>query len=149
MKLCLVCSSGGHLFELYALKPFWSKFERFWVTFDKEDARHLLRDERVYQAYHPTNRNINNLLRNCYLAFRIITKEKPDIVISTGAGVAVPFLYVGRLVGAKVVFIESMTRVGNLSLSGRLVCPIVHHLFVQWPELAKKIKKAEFHGQVV
>lgn len=41
MKVCLVGSSGGHLTHLYMLKPFWKDKERFWVTFDKEDARSL------------------------------------------------------------------------------------------------------------
>ena len=48
MKICLVGSSGGHLTHLYMLKPFWEKHERFWVTFDKEDARSILKDEKVY-----------------------------------------------------------------------------------------------------
>lgn len=46
MKVCLVGSSGGHLTHLYMLKPFWKDKERFWVTFDKEDARSLLEGEK-------------------------------------------------------------------------------------------------------
>ena len=45
MKVCLVGSSGGHLTHLYMLKPFWENKERFWVTFDKEDARSVLSEE--------------------------------------------------------------------------------------------------------
>ena len=48
MKVCLVGSSGGHLTHLYMLKPFWKDKNRFWVTFDKEDARSLLEGEKVY-----------------------------------------------------------------------------------------------------
>lgn len=50
MKICLVGSSGGHLTHLYMLKPFWSEQERFWVTFDKEDARSLLMGENNYRC---------------------------------------------------------------------------------------------------
>ena len=50
IKVCLVGSSGGHLTHLYMLKPFWSTRERFWVTFDKEDARSLLKDEKCIHA---------------------------------------------------------------------------------------------------
>ena len=57
MKVCLVGSSGGHLTHLYMLKPFWKEKERFWVTFDKEDARSILEGEKVYPCYYPTNRN--------------------------------------------------------------------------------------------
>lgn len=48
IKVCLVGSSGGHLTQLYMLKPFWKDKNRFWVTFDKEDARSLLEGEKVY-----------------------------------------------------------------------------------------------------
>ena len=47
MKICLVGSSGGHLAHLNMLKPFWKDQERFWVTFDKEDARSILKDEKM------------------------------------------------------------------------------------------------------
>ncbi|HGY9678460.1 TPA: UDP-N-acetylglucosamine--LPS N-acetylglucosamine transferase, partial [Streptococcus pneumoniae] len=55
MKICLVGSSGGHLTHLYLLKPFWKDKERFWVTFDKADARSVLSEEVVYPCYYPTN----------------------------------------------------------------------------------------------
>ena len=74
MKVCLVGSSGGHLTHLYLLKPLWEDKERFWVTFDKEDARSILSDEVVYPCYYPTNRNIKNLIRNTFLAYKILKK---------------------------------------------------------------------------
>ena len=97
MKVCLVGSSGGHLTHLYMLKPFWEKHERFWVTFDKQDAKSLLKDEKMYGCYYPTNRNLKNLLRNTVLAFKVLFKERPDILISSGAAVAVPFFYIAKL----------------------------------------------------
>ena len=78
MKVCLVGSSGGHLTHLYMLKPFWENKKRFWVTFDKEDARSLLNGEKVYPCYYPTNRNIKNLIRNTVVAWKVLHKEKPD-----------------------------------------------------------------------
>ena len=103
LKICLVGSSGGHLTHLYMLKPFWKDKNRFWVTFDKEDARSLLKDEKVYPCYFPTNRNIKNLIRNTFLAIRVLKKEKPDLIISSGAAVAVPFFYLGKLFGTKTI----------------------------------------------
>lgn len=55
LKICLVCSSGGHLTHLYMLKPFWAKHERTWVTFDKEDSRSLLAGEKVEHCYEIVN----------------------------------------------------------------------------------------------
>lgn len=149
MKICLVCSSGGHFFQLYCLKAFWQKYQHVWITFPGEDTRHLLDGEKVYWAYSPTNRSIKNFLLNLNLALRLLRRETPDVVISTGAGVGVPFLLMGRLLGIKTIYIESVTRVHKLSLSARLVYPFVHEMLVQWPELTRKYRKARFEGQVL
>lgn len=94
MKVCLVGSSGGHLTHLYMLKPFWKDKERFWVTFDKEDARSMLKGEKVYPCYFPTNRNLKNLIKNTFVAWKVLRKEKPDLVISSGAAIGCSiFLY--------------------------------------------------------
>ena len=104
MKVCLVGSSGGHLAHLYMLKKFWHDKERFWVTFDKEDARSLLKDEKMYSCYYPTNRNIKNLIRNTILAVKVLRKERPELIISSGAAVSVPFFYLGKLFGAILIY---------------------------------------------
>lgn len=142
MKICLVGSSGGHLTHLYMLKPFWKNKERFWVTFDKEDARSLLKDEKVYGCYFPTNRNIKNLIRNMGMAWKVLRREKPDLLISSGAAVAVPFFYLGKLMGKKLIYIEVYDRIDKPTLTGRLVYPIVDCFIVQWEEQKKVYKKA-------
>lgn len=149
MKLCLVVSSGGHLLQLVSLKAAWEAHERFWVTFRKDDAQALLEGERIIWAYHPTNRNLKNFLRNLWLAWRILRRERPDAIISTGAGVAVPFLWIGRLLGMRTIYVESLSRIERLSLSGKLVYPVVDRFFVQWPELLARYPKATYAGQVV
>jgi len=149
VKLCLVCSSGGHFQQLYSLKKFWSKYDRFWITFNSEDTRYLLNNEEKFFAYSPTNRNIKNLIRNSFLALKIIIREKPNFVISTGAGVCIPFFYVGKLLGAKVIYIESLTRVKELSLTGKVVYPVSDFFLVQHPELLKKYRKAIFKGRLI
>lgn len=106
MKVCLVGSSGGHLTHLYMLKPFWKDKDHFWVTFDKEDARSLLEGEKMYPCYYPTNRSLKALIKNTKIAWNVLHKEKPDLIISCGAAVAVPFFYIGKMMGAKLVYIE-------------------------------------------
>ena len=76
--LLLVCSSGGHLLQLVALRESWGRFTRAWVTFDKSDARSLLADERVFFAHGPTNRSIRNLLRNLLVAWRVVRETRPE-----------------------------------------------------------------------
>ena len=67
MKVCLVGSSGGHLTHLYMLKPFWKDKNRFWVTFDKEDARSLLEGEKVYTTITAVTSTVCSSRRQCRL----------------------------------------------------------------------------------
>ena len=143
MKVLLISSTGGHFQALQRLHPFWKKHDCCWVTFKTASTELILEGEKVYWAYSPTNRNLPNLIRNLYLAFKVIQQEKPQLVISTGAGVAVPFIILAKIAGIKTAFIESFTRVQELSLSARLVLPFLDALYVQWEQLEAKYPKAQ------
>ena len=135
IKICLVGSSGGHLTHLYMLKPYWENKKRFWVTFNKQDANSTLEGEQIYHCYFPTNRNLKNLIKNTFLAIKVLHKEKPDLIISSGAAVAVPFFWLGKLRGAKTVYIEVFDRIDKPTLTGRLVKPVTDKFIVQWDEM--------------
>lgn len=134
LRLLLVCSDGGHLAQLHHLEPWWSAHDRTWVCFRKPHATSLLAGERVEWAHHPTTRNARNALRNAALAWRLLRRERPDVVVSTGAGVAVPFFAVARLLGIPTVFVEVYDRVDSQTLTGRLCRPLASLFVVQWPE---------------
>lgn len=148
IKICLVGSSGGHLTHLYMLKEFWQKRERFWVTFNKKDANTLLKEEKKYYCYYPTNRNIINLIRNTFLAIKVLKKEKPNLIISSGAAVAVPFFYIGKLIGAKTVYIEVFDRIDKSTVTGKLVYPVTDKFIVQWEEMKKVYPKSINLGSI-
>ena len=148
VKVCLVGSSGGHLTHLHMLKPIWKDWDRFWVTFDKKDANSLLKDEKVYHCFFPTNRNIKNLIKNTFLAIKILIKEKPDLIISSGAAVAVPFFWIGKIMGAKTIYIEVFDRINKPTLTGRLVYPVTDKFIVQWDEMKKVYPKAINLGSI-
>ena len=148
MKVCLVGSSGGHLTHLYMLKPFWEKRDRFWVTFDKEDAKSLLENEKMIPCYYPTNRSLKGLIINTILAWKVITKERPNLIISSGAAVAVPFFYIGKLFGAKCVYIEVFDRIDHSTLSGKMVYPIADKFIVQWDEMKRIYPRAINLGSI-
>jgi len=149
MKICLVCSSGGHLTHLYMLKPFWEKHDRFWVTFDKEDARSILKDERMIPCYFPTNRSVKALLINTRLAWKVLKKEKPDLIISSGAAVAVPFFWLGKIFfHSKTIFVEVFDRIDRSTMTGKLVYPVTDRFIVEWEEMKKVYKKAINLGSI-
>lgn len=151
--LLLVCSTGGHLLQLVALREVWVDRSRVWVTFDKSDSRSLLAGERVVYAAGPTNRSfglvaVRNHLRNVALAWRVVRDVRPRVLVSTGAGLAVPFAWIARAHGSRVVFVESFARVEGPSLGLRLVVPVTDRVYVQWPQLAARMRRARYVGNV-
>ena len=133
-KVLLVGSSGGHLTQLVALEPWWRDLQRVWVTFGTVDARTQLAGEDVHWAHHPTTRNVPNLVRNAWLAVRLLRQTRPDVVVSTGAGVALPFFVVARLMGIVTAYIEVYDRVDSRTLTARLCRPFTTVFCVQWEE---------------
>lgn len=136
-RALLVGSSGGHLTQLHALKPWWDDHTRAWVTFDTPDAVHTLAgEENVWWAYHPTTRSVKNLVKNLGLAWKVMRRFRPTVILSTGAGVALPFFVLGRLTGVRTVYIEVYDRIETPTLTGRLCRPFTDLMLVQWPEQA-------------
>jgi UDP-N-acetylglucosamine:LPS N-acetylglucosamine transferase len=148
-RIGLVGSSGGHLAQLLVLEPWWQRYDRFWVTFDKRDARAALGDERTYWCYYPTNRNPWNLFRNTVLAAHVLWKERPDLVVSSGAAVAVPFFFLAPFFGVRTIFIEVVDRVDKPTLTGRLVRRVASAVAVQWREQLVHYPGAQVIGRLL
>lgn len=134
LKILFVASTGGHLTQLLALHDWWSAHDRAWVSFDHPHAHAALADEQVTWAFSPTTRNIPNAVRNAFLARRVLRQYRPDIVISTGAGVAVPFFWMARSMRIRTLYIEVIDRISSRTMTGRMVYPTVDTFAVQWPE---------------
>jgi len=147
-RILLVTSPGGHLMQMLALEPAWRDLDRTWVTLSSADVPYQLDGEEVVIARGPTSRNLPNFARNLVVAWRTIRAHDPDVILSTGAALAVPFFIVGKLHGCRLVFVESLTRVRGLSLSGRLVYPLADAVFVQWPQAARR-RRARFVGSLL
>lgn len=148
MKIAIVGSSGGHLTHMYMLKDFWSKYDRFWVTFDKTDANSLLRDERKYWCHYPTNRNFRNLIRNTFLAFKILRSENPDLIVTSGAAVSIPFFLLGKIMRKKLIYVEVFDRIDKPTVSGKFCYKFADIFVVQWEEQLKVYPKAINLGSI-
>jgi UDP-N-acetylglucosamine:LPS N-acetylglucosamine transferase len=149
LRVLLVGSSGGHLAQLIALRSWWEDRERRWVTFRTPDAVSLLGAEDVDWAHHPTTRNVGNLLRNSALAWRVLRQYRPDVIVSTGAAVALPFFLWGRLSGVTTVYVEVYDRVDSATLTGRLCHPLTDLFLVQWEEQLSLYRSAELTGPLL
>ena len=104
--------------------------------------------ERVVYAYGPTSRNIPNLLRNLRLAWKLVRLQRPRILVTTGAGLAVPFAWIARLHGAYVVYLESIARIDEPSLSLRLIEPRRTGCICNGPNTAERKRRARYRGTV-
>lgn len=148
MTALLVGSSGGHLDHLLRLEPWWRDMDRAWVTFDLPDARSRLAEERSYWAYYPTTRNLKNFVRNLFLARKVLRAERPDVVVSTGAGLAVPFFILARVYGSTTVFLEVFDRVTTRTMTGRLCKPLSSIFLVQWHEQERLYPGSVYIGSI-
>ena len=118
------------------------------MTLQAADTKFLLDPKDVVFARGPTARNVPNFFGNLRLAWTTVRRYKPDVILSTGAALAVPFFVVGRLLGVRLVYVESFTRVQRPALTGRLVYPLTDAFFVQWPTSSRR-RRAIYAGSVV
>jgi len=148
MKIALVCSHGGHYTEMLRLLPAFAGHDYFFVTY------HSAREDEVKSlapAYFFENigQNPLRLLLAVPRLLGIFRREKPAVILTTGAEIGLPAIYLGRLMGMHTVYIESWCRTRTASLTGRLVYPVAHEFLVQWPEmLAVYGPKARYQGGV-
>jgi UDP-N-acetylglucosamine:LPS N-acetylglucosamine transferase len=145
----LVASTGGHLAQLLALRPWWEQHRRTWVTFDKADARSTLAGEQVVFAFHPTTRNLPNAARNLKLAAGLVPRMRPDLVVSTGAGLAAPFFAVARALRIPSVYLEVYDRVDSRTMTGRMCRPLSSAFCVQWPDQLPLYPGSELVGTML
>jgi UDP-N-acetylglucosamine:LPS N-acetylglucosamine transferase len=149
MKICLACSHGGHLTETLQLLDAFEEHDFFFATY------HSARDAFVQglaRAYFTENIGVNvmRMLRATFWAWKVLLQERPHVIVSLGAEIAIPFFYLGRLMGIKTIFVESWCRVEDLSRTGWLVYPIADAFWVQWPQLLESCgAKAAYQGGVI
>jgi UDP-N-acetylglucosamine:LPS N-acetylglucosamine transferase len=149
VRVLLTASTGGHLHQLAALRPWWSEHERLWVTFDQPDAWALLAGENTRWAYHPTTRHLPNLIRNFGVAWKALRQFRPDVVVSTGAAIAVPFFYLAKTMGIRTVYVEVYDRIESPTLTGRLCRPVSDLFLVQWEEQRKLYRSSTLIGPLL
>lgn len=148
MRILFVTSNGGHLDQLVRLQPWWSRHERLWISFELPDARSRLRGEEFRAAHHPTTRNAANAVRNLALAWRVLRSYRPDIVVSAGAGVAVPFFVLARLWRVRTVYLEVYDRIDLPTMTGRLCTPFTDAFLLQWDEQRDTYRSGRVIGPV-
>lgn len=149
-KIAFVASSGGHLEEISQLKKIATEYDNFLVT---EQNGFEVRNFGNRQYFVPQmNRReklfLPKFVRLFVMAYRILKKERPDLVITTGALIAYPFCIIAKLMRGKVVYIESFARVTEPSLSGKLLYKHADLFIVQWEDMKETFPEAVLGGGI-
>lgn len=152
-KVIFAASSGGHLTELLKVQELFKEYDYLLVT-EMTDVTRDLKDKYniKYVDYGPNKNKIKywwTIFKNLAKAIVIVAKFRPDTVVSTGAQVGGFFCYIGKFFGAKVIYIETMAKIKELSGTGHNVYKIADKFYVQWKSLEEKYEKAEYIGRLI
>lgn len=148
MRVLFVGSSGGHLAQMLPLAaPDGDRYH--WVSFATPDARSKLAGESVTWGHFPTTRNLPNLVRNWKQARSVLAEFRPDVVVSTGAGIALPYFVLARRRGIRTIYLEVIDRIATRTLTGRLVYPFATEFLVQWSRQQRLYPDSTVVGPVI
>jgi UDP-N-acetylglucosamine transferase subunit ALG13 len=143
--LCLAASPGGHLTLLQALSGAFSDVRRVWITGVSSQANALRasgEEVHILAAWARDSRGLRGTGANFASAARLARLLKPRLVVTSGAGLVVPFALAARARGSQLVVIETMARVTDASLTGRILAPFARKVLVQWPEMRRAHRNA-------
>ena len=152
-KILFISSMGGHLNELVQLKPLMDKYDSMLITEKNETTEYLKKefDNVKYLRYGTKSNKLKSIYifgMNIIDSFINVWRFRPDVIITTGTHTAVPTCYIGKIFGAKVVFIETFANIKSKTVSGKLVYPIADKFIVQWESMKEKYKKSDYWGWI-
>jgi len=149
MKICIVSSAGGHLIQCLKFIQALKGHKVFVMTFTAGHLKESLKGIKTYLIENPQRKPLL-YLKNLPKYYKILEKEKPDVVISTGAGVAVPVCLLAKyFLGSKIIFVESFSRIYEPSSTGKILYNFTDLFIVQWKSLLKKYGDNAVYGGTI
>ncbi|WP_291652605.1 PssD/Cps14F family polysaccharide biosynthesis glycosyltransferase [Clostridium sp.] len=149
-KICFIASTGGHFDQLMMLKQIMDKYDSFIIT--EKTSYQAIKDTRKTYYLKQVNRHekifIFKMLVNLINTLKIFIKEKPDVVISTGALVTIPMCIIAKIFRKKLIFIESFAKINSPTLTGKLLYKFADQFYVQWKDMLKVYPKAIYKGGI-
>lgn len=149
-KICFTASSGGHFEQLMMLKPLMDKYDSFIVT--EKTGYSVIKDDRKVYYLNQVNRQektfIFKMITNTFKSFKIFLREKPDVIISTGALATIPMCIFAKVLKKKIIFIESFAKVTSPTLTGKLIYKFADQFYVQWEQMKEHYPEAICEGGI-
>lgn len=146
-KICLTSSAGGHLHELLLAIKDVDTENSYWVMYDSPHVRKFCEDKRHYFVMNTSPTNKLTWVVNAVKSLMVLMWERPDVIISTGAGVSFPTMWLGKkLFGCKVIYIASAADVDQPARTPYRAYGIADLFLVQWPEMMDIFPNAKLIG---
>jgi len=147
IKILAVASGGGHLIQLMRMAP---AFNRHQVTY-VSTINWFNDDKNINNSYLVKDASRTDKMALLVLVLqiiRIIIRLRPKLVITTGAAPGILAIIIGKLVGAKTIWVDSIANAEDLSLSGKLALRFSDLCITQWEDVSKKYAKLKYYGSV-
>ena len=147
-RVLLVSSSGGVLLDLLALRPWWQRHEASWVAVAAPDTEVALAGQRVHWAPEQSSRGRWRVLPAAWRALRVLRRERIDVVVSAGTGVAVGYFVAARLLRVPALWLETFNMTGPPGAAARICSRLSAATLVQRPELLADRPRALLIGEL-
>lgn len=135
-RLLAIASGGGHWVQLLRLRPAFAGFDVAYVSmFDSYAA--TVTGHRYYTVPDASRFDKLAFLKVFARALWIMLRERPHAIVTTGSAPMLSFILLGRLIGARTLWIDSIANSERMSSSGRLARKLAHRVVSQWPEVAR------------
>ena len=160
IRVLAIASAGGHWVQLRRLAPAWNGCHVTYVTTSAnrknevflESKKQMVAQPTFYIVVDATRWEKLKLLKQLFQILIIIWKERPDVIISTGAALGFFALKIGKLFGARTIWLDSIANSESLSLSGQKAATCADLWLTQWEHLSKRnstVKQLRYEGAVV
>ncbi|MDY2628717.1 MAG: PssD/Cps14F family polysaccharide biosynthesis glycosyltransferase [Lachnospiraceae bacterium] len=149
-KICFAASSGGHYEQILMLRPLMEKYDSFIIT-EKTLYKVKTKGEKMYYLLQVNRKEksfIPRMIINTLRSVSIYIKERPDVVICTGALATIPICLISKLMGKKLIYIESFAKVTTATQTGKLMYRFADQFYVQWPQMLEIYPKALYLGGI-
>lgn len=153
-KVLFISSTGGHLNELLQLKDIMDKYDSYLITEKTKSTISLQEDfkDKISYLIYGTKHNILiypfKLLANCFKSLYFYIKIRPNVIITTGAHSAGPMCCIGKVLGSKIIYIETFANIHSKTITGRLVYKFADLFIVQWESMLDNYPKAIYGGWI-
>lgn len=149
-KLCFAASAGGHFEQLSMLKPLMDKYDSCVVT-ERTDYKRIVEGHKMYYMHQVNRKEIFMpfwMVVNSLRSLRILAVEKPDMIITTGVLAMIPLCLLGKILGKKLVYIESFAKVTSPTATGKLLYKLADRFYVQWESMKEFYPNAIYLGGI-